>query len=376
MEFEIVSSALFFVMFLLLLVVYDSNPTLRRTAMRLLQRGGKGEKKDKGKAIVEQVEPFPEQQQDQVVPFSVEMEGKKGQSNVGMSRLMRAIHQRDKTAVEMPEEVFLPSDKLDQNVEKKSRGILVRLFEAVTRGGVRDEEMEEMVMSALDAIRNTIDELGKRVAQAEMSMGKVGQLEEGLTKAEDNTQMVSEEMKGILGSIRVSIDGLGSRLDELNSEIQEVKDREPKIVEPQSREIEIVDEETKNKVKRLEEALADANEVLGSLPEKVEEALSNSTDIGERLEVVSGNLQSTLGFSIRKAFRCESCGSSGYVASQVTCSKCGAGSWWGWWPEGNSEDEEPEYRDEELGETFDVDISDEESKGLEPEVDAIQLGDE
>ena len=50
------------------------------------------------------------------------------------------------------------------------------------------------------------------------------------------------------------------------------------------------------------------------------------------MESISTELKRTLGYGIQKTFKCDSCGSEGFVASQVICSKCGTGSMWGWWP--------------------------------------------
>jgi len=393
MEAQIVSSALFLVMLLLFMVVYDSNPTLQRFVMRLLRRGGKMGKGDQetatvirpegsiseqqgnlataSPAIAGEASPILEQQENLTVPSSVELEGKKKRSRGIASQMMGVVRRRDKAPAKTPGETVSPSGEPVLDGERKQGGIARRLSEMIPRGGGRDSEMEEMVMAAVGDVRSMVDELVNRMVQTEEAAGKITQLEEGLAKAEDDTMMVSEEMKDILGSIRVSIDGLESRLNELNSEIQIVKNSEPQVVESQIKEIEIVDEETKNKVKRLEEALADVNETLESLPEKVDEAMNDARDVGERLGVISGNLQTTIGFNIRKTFRCESCGSSGYVASQVTCSNCGTGSWWGWWPEKESEGEVSDLEEADLEEAFD--IYEEEGEDIEPEIEAIQL---
>jgi hypothetical protein len=183
-------------------------------------------------------------------------------------------------------------------------------------------------------------DLTGRISQTESNLNKFGQLEEGITKVTEETEMVAEEMKDILGSIRVSIDRLENRVNQVSTELQEVRD-----AEAQTRGIDggdNIDEETKNQIKRLEESVADISESMGalkSLPEDVtgavnnsRHALNNTQEVGERLEVIWDNLQSTLGYGARKTFRCDSCGSHGYVASQVTCSRCGITGWYGWYP--------------------------------------------
>ncbi|GEM_PF-1845246 len=381
MESSIVSGALFFVMLLLFMVVYDSNPTIQRFVLRLLKRQvNSGKRQNEEESLLEKQEPAVVDQEGALkVPSVVELESRQQDESPGVvRRLISSVRSCARQKEHLKEEESSPFEKAKPVRKKGVRGIAGALSQMIPGDGGRDEEMETMLMDAISTVRNSLDELDSRVAQFETVTEKVGQFEEGLAKAGEDTQMVSEEMQDILGSIRVSIDGLEGRLNGLNTEVQEVKAREPEVAEPQvvesqTREIEIVDEETKNRVNRLEETVADINETLDLLPEKVQKAMSESKDAGKRVEVVSGNLQSTLGFNIRKTFRCESCGSSSFVASQVVCTKCGAGSWWGWWPAKESAEEEETDLEDKFDAELETELDLDEDEDEESEVGAEMI---
>ncbi len=364
MESQIVSGALIFVMVLLFLVVFDSTPMLQRIVLRLLRRPLPGEVQQE-RAITSALQPKAEETIEPIaavpqtsgtsldIPSSVELEGHQTESPGPLHRAIITIRKLINQKRQPHEVKASPLAKARKRVQ-----MLAQLKKVFPRGKKRDTELESMLTDAIGTVRNSTDALADRVTQVETLVERVGQFEEGLASAGEDTQMVSEEMQDILGSIRVSIDGLEGRLNGMSTEIQEIKTREPDLVmepvaESQNREIEIVDEETKNKVSRLEETVADINATLSSLPEKIQFVASEANDTNERLEILSGNMQSTMGFGIQKSFRCDSCGTSGVVASQVVCTKCGTGSWWGWWPE-----KEPDLEDDfesELGNELEFD---------------------
>jgi len=357
METGIVSGALFFVMILLLLVVYDSNTTLQRLVAKLWRHHPKSVAGKQGVTT-------------SGGPQMATVEGGQNVTPEGQQINADGTLQEESTE-STQEEISVPFDRLDQD-EGQPKGVvewylwyLRKLFRKMffwkneRVAAVATEEktgnenrpklgvlgwgrkQDDSVMIAVNTLRRAIDDLTGRVTWSETMLGKISQLEEGLTKVGEDTEIISEDMKDILGSIRSSIDGLESRLGQVASEVQEVKDRQVEIRENETDETEAADnEEVKKNVRRLEEAVADINDTLSSLPEKVrsaitssENAVNNSREIGERVEIIANNLQSTLGYGVRKTFRCESCGSQGFVASQVVCSKCGTPSWWGWWPE-------------------------------------------
>ncbi len=332
MEAEVVSFALFFVIILLFMVVHDSSPTMQKCTFKLINRIRK-----KGELAASPVVEVAAVPGEEVVRGTDDIE----KIDTPSDGLPQNESESPPAAVEQAVQAVVAESEPGKVPQRlKIKAITGRVLAMVSheKGGVEDQE--EMFMTAVTALRNTVDELAGRVAQVEAGVAKTEQFDEQLAEAKEETQMVSEEMQDILGSIRVSIDALDGRLNAMNSEMQELKDREPEVVETEPEENEneeiaeaAIDEETRSKIKRLEEFIADINETLESLPQDVQKALEDSKDANERLEVISDNFQATLGYGIKKSFRCESCGTHGTVASQVACTKCGTSSWWGWWPE-------------------------------------------
>jgi hypothetical protein len=74
---------------------------------------------------------------------------------------------------------------------------------------------------------------------------------------------------------------------------------------------------------------------LESLERKVEQ-LENRLDELETLidavEEINTHLHGTPDFGLKNRFKCD-CGSSGYVALHIKCTKCGRETWWGWHPQ-------------------------------------------
>lgn len=364
MEISIVSAALFIVMILLLLVVYDSNATMQAIVGKIR----KSRKKDAGEShqevameneqiagmIDQQVSGMEVQQPVAVeVPQPTAVEAQQSQPQ---QPVMAGGQEPVVGYQQVP--ITAPSDDLGQTSSKPVGakewyiGVIRKLFRRVNKKETKRENSveipvqtetapQESISPVISNLQDAIADLTYRVMQAEAATNKIGQIEGDIIKNGEETEMVAEEMRDILGTIRISIDGLDGKINQVSSEVQQLQ-------ESKSNELEIqattpadvaVDEETKQKIKRLQEAVADMTDTIEAMPEEIRTAVTNSQSAitasqgnSERLGVIWDNLQSTPGFGARKTFRCESCGSHGYIASQVSCSKCGTSSWFGWWP--------------------------------------------
>ena len=334
MEASIVSAALLVVIFLLSVVVYDTNTTLQEFVRRLgniVARRGKNPEEGVEEATMVTNDVMQNDQRDEEKPR-------------GIVRRLRGVLRRggnpegnqEETAMASPStlsstvdeleghlaqegdqgETITPLDNVREVLEEQPRGIVGWLRGMMRRGGKPAVEQEDPVMALINTVQNAVDDLKSRLAPIEAALDKTGQLEGELTKVSEATQMLSENMQEVIGALRASIDGLESRLDQINPD----------------RMGETEDEETKNKVKQLEEAVEDINNTVRSLPQDIQNNVNSIREVNNRLEVISADLRRTLGYGIQKTFKCGSCGSEGLVASQVICSKCGKESWWGWWP--------------------------------------------
>ncbi len=68
------------------------------------------------------------------------------------------------------------------------------------------------------------------------------------------------------------------------------------------------------------------------LSQRLETVVKNLQKVNSQVDGVSKGLEGTPGYNIRNDFACKSCGSHGFIALPMRCTKCGEEGWWGWWP--------------------------------------------
>lgn len=90
------------------------------------------------------------------------------------------------------------------------------------------------------------------------------------------------------------------------------------------------------KSKQLEKTIAEAKAMANQPPKDFQAMADQLEELSEQVQGILEKLQSTAGYDIGKAFRCNSCYSQGMVAIRVKCTECGRENWWGWWPEKSS----------------------------------------
>ena len=392
-----VTAALLVVLFLLSVVVYDSNSTLKRligrkksTSARYEENlGGSSEEvtmstedaphdaepqssgevfarvkgvirrhnnsKDKHEDIVNQLDDTTEHKGGQQAGVLRRLSGvlarrRKQETDAGeaeensdsLDMMSKAVDELEGRLAQYDgkEEVVTHPDDIKEIMQKRPRRITDRLKAIVLRNKKPDENSKHDQKNALfdlvNDLRDTVGDLASRLSQAEAALGQIDQLESGLAKAGEDIEIISEDMKDVIGSLRVSIDGLESRLDQVNAVQQEGGKGEVKAEETK-------DEQAREKVKQLEEAVTEMSTRVASLPQDVKNNVDSIRSANERLDVITANLQSTIGYGIQRTFKCDSCGTEGLVANQIICSQCGHESWWGWWPR----KEEPEEKQAE-----------------------------
>ncbi len=61
--------------------------------------------------------------------------------------------------------------------------------------------------------------------------------------------------------------------------------------------------------------------------------------VEQQIQALTSQVQSTLeglkgtfGYRAKQTFTCDSCNTSGMVATRIKCTGCGKENWWGWWP--------------------------------------------
>ena len=60
--------------------------------------------------------------------------------------------------------------------------------------------------------------------------------------------------------------------------------------------------------------------------------LAQSQTVNTQLKTITQGLRNTLGYDVKKNFRCDACGADGAVALKIRCTHCEKENWWGWWP--------------------------------------------
>ena len=76
---------------------------------------------------------------------------------------------------------------------------------------------------------------------------------------------------------------------------------------------------------RLEQSIAGVDSSVRQLQQYVQE-------LAAQLQLVSRNLEGTIGKAAHETFTCSSCQTIGQVATRLTCTSCGTENWWGWYP--------------------------------------------
>ncbi len=75
----------------------------------------------------------------------------------------------------------------------------------------------------------------------------------------------------------------------------------------------------------LEQSLAGVDNMVRQLQQTVQELTA-------QLQLVTKNLEGTIGMAAHDSFSCSSCQTIGQVAARLTCTSCGTENWWGWYP--------------------------------------------
>ncbi len=65
--------------------------------------------------------------------------------------------------------------------------------------------------------------------------------------------------------------------------------------------------------------------------------LAQSQAVNTQLKTITQGLRNTLGYDVKKNFKCDSCGADGAVALKIRCTHCEKENWWGWWPKDKSQ---------------------------------------
>ena len=220
--------------------------------------------------------------------------------------------------------------RLDERLAKTERafGGFEKQINAVETSLVAERQARDEQAKVIGEIKAASDE-----AQGEALRAKLAELTERLEKSEQVLSGFEKQMNDVLASLaadREARDEQARLLTEMKTMVENLSEHsgQPDVAGLTERmaSVEANSEKFEQYRKAFETALM-ANRQL---------QLAQSQTVNTQLKTITQGLRNTLGYDIKKNFRCDSCGADGAVALKIRCTHCEKENWWGWWPKDKS----------------------------------------
>ena len=202
------------------------------------------------------------------------------------------------------------------------------------------------------SIEETVSNLTEHMAAVEGAIGGFEQQVNGIRGTlladrqarEEHSKAVSEIKTLVEGLQNSSVEETVSNLTEHMTAVEGAIGGFEQLKEEQSKTISQIwatMEELRDTLPGLTERLAGVENSLGRF-EQYGEAMGaalvasrqfnaeRSKVIVSQIRDITRGLQNTLGYNIKRNFKCQSCSANGSVAIHVKCTECGKENWWGW----------------------------------------------
>jgi hypothetical protein len=167
-----------------------------------------------------------------------------------------------------------------------------------------------------EAIRAKLAELTERLEKSEqVSSGFEKQLNEVLASLAADRES-REEQARLMTEMKTMMEGLGDQ--SARSDLAGLNERLANV------------ETTTDKFEQYRKAFETA------LMANRQLQLAQSQTVNTQLKTITQGLRNTLGYDVKKNFKCDSCGADGAVALRIRCTHCEKENWWGWWPKDKS----------------------------------------
>ncbi len=168
----------------------------------------------------------------------------------------------------------------------------------------------------VEVLKGRLAELAERLEKSEEVLSALeAQLAETATALAADREAREEQARQMLG-IQAAVEGLGQPADHAP---------EAGLAERLAA-MEAKAEELEAYRQAFEEALIEGRE----------QHVAQWRTVNTHLKAITGGLKNTLGYNLKKNFKCDSCGAEGVVALKVRCTQCEKENWWGWWPKHKS----------------------------------------
>ena len=202
------------------------------------------------------------------------------------------------------------------------------------------------------SVEETVSDLTEHMTAVEGAIGGFEQQVNGIRETLLADRQAREEHSKAVSEIKTLVEGLqNSSVEETVSNLtehmtavegaiggfQQLKDEQSKTIS----QIWATMEELRDTLPGLTERLAGVENSLGKF-EQYGEAMGaalvasrqfnaeRSKVIVSQIRDITRGLQNTLGYNIKRNFKCQSCSANGSVAIHVKCTECGKENWWGW----------------------------------------------
>jgi hypothetical protein len=203
---------------------------------------------------------------------------------------------------------------------------------AVRGYGERGDEMALRIFGqqakAIGEIKAITDD-----TQGEALRSRLADLAERLGKSEQALSGFEEQMNDILASLsadRESREEQARLMSEMKTMMEGLSDQSARSdlagLNERLANVETTTDKFEQYRKAFETALM-ANRQL---------QLAQSQTVNTQLKTITQGLRNTLGYDVKKNFKCDSCGADGAVALRIRCTHCEKENWWGWWPKDKS----------------------------------------
>ena len=220
--------------------------------------------------------------------------------------------------------------RLDERLAKTERafGGFEKQINAVETSLVAEREARDEQAKVIGEIKAVSDD-----TQGEALRTKLAELTERLEKSEQILSGFEKQMSDVLASLatdREAREEQARLLSEMKTMVEGLSEQseQPDMAGLTERmaSVEANSEKFEQYRKAFETALM-ANRQL---------QLAQSQTVNTQLKTITQGLRNTLGYDVKKNFRCDSCGADGAVALKIRCTHCEKENWWGWWPKDKS----------------------------------------
>jgi hypothetical protein len=220
--------------------------------------------------------------------------------------------------------------RLDERLAKTERafGGFEKQINAVETSLVAEREARDEQAKVIGEIKAVSDD-----SQGEALRTKLAELTERLEKSEQVLSGFEKQMTDILASLAADSEAREEQARLLNDMKTMVEGLREHAEQPdmsglaeRMASVEANSEKFEQYRKAFETALM-ANRQL---------QLAQSQTVNTQLKTITQGLRNTLGYDIKKNFRCDSCGADAAVALKIRCTHCEKENWWGWWPKDKS----------------------------------------